>query len=121
MKPIGINKVGSFNIGARVDSSYDGVFDNNVQVILNDGIFGDIQRATIGNIDELYAILQEEIKTSDGTFYSIMNIVYKIVTNYFGTFENISKRSGNYKTDDERENDDEIGNVSSLKGQNAGM
>ena len=26
MKPIGINKVGGFNIGARVDSSYGGVF-----------------------------------------------------------------------------------------------
>ena len=121
MKPIGINKVGSFNIGARVDSSYDGIFDNNVQVILNDGIFGDIQRATIGNIDELYAILQEEIKKSDKTFYKIMNIIYKIVTNYFGTFENISKRTSNYKTDDERKNDDEIGTISSLKGQNAGM
>lgn len=121
MKPIGINKVDNFNIGGRVDSSYDGIFDNNVQVIINNNIFGDIQRARIGDMDELYKILKEDMKKSDGTFHSIMNIVYKIVTNYFGTFENAFKRSSNYKTDDERENDTEIGMVSNLKGQNAGI
>lgn len=121
MKPIGVNKVGAFNIAGRVDSSFNQVFDNNVQVLVNDGIFGDTQPAIIGNIDELYVILKEKLKNCDMTFESLMVVIYNIVTEYFGTFENASIRTYNYKSTDKISSTDDIGKVSDLKGKNAAM
>ena len=124
MKPIGINKIRIgktvLKLNKRISSSFGQVFDNDVQVIVNDGFYEDDQLATIGNIDELYEILNNKINENDD-FATKMKIIYDMVTEYFGSFENSRDRLKYYKSEDESFYSDEKNKVSDLKGKNSAM
>lgn len=121
MKPIGLNRLrigkkSVFTIGNRVDSSFGEVFNNDVPVLVNNGPFSPIQIGIIGNIDELYEIIQQKINETDSIEIKAKKI-YEIVTDYFGSFDNVSERSNNYKED----STEEKGRVSDLKEKNSAM
>ena len=118
MKCIGLNRIGNFRIG-NTTSSFNEKFTNEHDVYISNGI-DDIIRCKIGNIDELYDVLNSRI-TGNESFEEKVRVVFNIVNNYFGTYENVDQRMDNYKSDDFIESEDEVGKVSDLKGKNAGM
>ena len=117
--PVGLNRIGAFRI-SRTRSSFDGVFDNSIPIAVENGM-ADTKYAQIGNIDEVYEIIDKKIENVND-FETKMELVFETVHEYFGTFDNFEERADHYPSEDEIYDDDsKRGKISDLKGKNAGM
>ena len=116
--PVGLNRIGAFMI-SRTRSSFDGVFDNTIPIAVENGM-ADTKYAQIGNIDEVYEIIDKKIENVND-FDTKMRLVFETVNEYFGSYDNFKDRINNYPSEDEIEEENERGKISDLKGKNAGM
>lgn len=114
---IGTNHANGTYFGA-INSSYDGVF-NEEEVLVGNGL-GDIIPCVIGDISDIYPILEQKMKERmPEDFESLCACVFATIQEYFGDYRNVSSRMDNYVDLDYIESFEDIGKVSNLKGKNA--
>lgn len=117
-KNIGLNKLGMMKISGFESSTSD--FLDFQKVSIENG-FGDLVLCTIGNVNEVYIDIIEEIKKNNYNESTIFKGIFNIVNNYFGNFSNIKERMNYYPDEDLVELGEKRGTISSLKRKNAGM
>jgi len=107
-------------IGVKSITSFDGSFDNENIIVEYD--IGSIRFGKIGNISEAYKNLKEKIGSREScTFEELCSIVFEVVDEYFGRFENVKDRLSYYKDYDYAESEDDYGRISELKGKSSAM
>lgn len=100
MKKIGVNKIGNWLI-SKTDSSISDVITNDVLIAVESGLF-DSRDAIIGNIDEAYKMLKENLlEDKSDSFESLCETVYRTVCQYFGDTRNFSERLGYFLLEDD--------------------
>ncbi len=109
-KPIGVNSI----------SSFDGIFTEE-KIIIEYGL-GRIVLGKIGDVSEAYKTLEEKIKTSKSfDFEKISTLVFEVVDEYFGRFENVKSRMLFYPDEDSIYSGEDYGKISELKGKSSAM
>lgn len=107
-------------IGVGSLSSFDGVFTDE-KIIVQSGIAA-ITLAKIGNISEAYEILKNKLQNNkEYSIDEICSIVFEVIDEYFGNFENTNKRLSFYTDEDFIESEDDYGKISDLKGKSSAM
>lgn len=117
-KNIGINKLGIMKISGYESAASD--FLDSQKISIENGL-GDVVLCTIGNINEVYIDIVNEINKNDCNESDIFKYIFKVVNNYFGDFSNIAERMKYYPNEDLVELGEKQGEISQLKGKNAGM
>ena len=120
-KEIGCNKSAYGTVFGGLDSSFNGVFKDEL-VRISTGI-GDLYSCTIGDISSAYKMLEEKIfQNSPQNEEKVIILIFQVVNDYFGTFDNVIERFNNYPNhDDVYTKGTSHGKVANLKGKNAGV
>ena len=120
-KEIGCNKSAYGIVFGGLESSFNGVFKDEL-VRISTGI-GDLYSCTIGDISSAYKMLEEKIiQNSPQNEKEVIILIFQVVNDYFGTFDNVIERFNNYPNhDDVHLKGIEHGKVANLKGKNSGV
>ena len=117
-KDIGINKLGIMKISGYQSATSD--FLDSQKISIENGL-GDVVLCTIGNINEVYIDIVNEISKNNCDESDVFKYIFKVVNNYFGDFSNITERMKYYPNEDMVDLGEKQGEISQLKGKNAGM
>lgn len=117
---VGANCTASRLVLGGYDSAENNFFSENSVVCIDGGF--EFTYCTTGNLSEAYRMLIEEIREKDDLdFEKTMQVVYEVVTKYFGDTSRHEERMSYYPDEDFIEDYNDRGKISDLAGKNSAM
>ena len=100
-REIGCNKSANGTVFGGIDSSFNGMFTDEDLVRISTGL-GDFYSCTLGDISSAYKMLEEKVALyAPLTVEEVIPLIFQVVNEYFGTFDNVKERMKNYPNHDD--------------------